>query len=162
MSLNKVMLIGNVGADPEIKTVGTGARVANLRIATSEKWTDKKSGERKEHTEWHSVVIWNDHLVAVVDKYVRKGSKLWIEGALKTRKWQDQKGNDRYSTEVVLQGYHGSLVMLDGPSGRSERADPDGINQDPDGAKRNVAAPMKAKKDWRDETPPMLSDEIPF
>ena len=113
-SLNKVMLIGNLGADPEIKSFQNGGKVANLRIATSETWKDKATGERKEKTEWHSVAIFNDGLVGVVERFLKKGSKVYIEGKLQTRKWQDQNGQDRYSTEVVLQGLGGSLVMLDG------------------------------------------------
>ena len=116
-SLNKVQLIGNVGADPEIRSMSSGSKVANLRIATSESWKDKATGERKEKTEWHSVVVWNDGLVGVIERYVSKGSKLFIEGQLQTRKWQDQSGADRYSTEVVLQGFGGSLILLDGPRG---------------------------------------------
>ncbi len=113
-SLNKVMLIGNLGADPEIRTMGSGDRVANLRIATSESWRDKTTGERREKTDWHSVVVFNDGLVGVIEKYLRKGAKVYVEGALQTRKWTDKDGNDRYSTEVVLQRYRGELTMLDG------------------------------------------------
>lgn len=116
-SLNRVMLIGNLGADPEIKSFQNGGKVANLRIATSETWKDKATGERKEKTEWHSVAIFNDGLVGVVERFLKKGSKVYIEGKLQTRKWQDQSGNDRYTTEVVLQGIGGSLVMLDGKRG---------------------------------------------
>jgi single-strand DNA-binding protein len=116
-SLNKVQLIGNLGADPEIRSFQNGGRVANLRIATSESWKDKATGERKEKTEWHTVAVFNDGLVGVVERYLKKGSKVYVEGQLQTRKWQDQSGNDRYSTEVVLQGYGSSLVMLDGVSG---------------------------------------------
>ena len=113
-SLNKVMLIGNLGADPEIRTFQNGGKVANLRIATSESWKDKATGERKEKTEWHSVAIFNDGLVGVVERFLKKGSKVYLEGQLQTRKWQDSSGADRYSTEVVLQGFGGTLVMLDG------------------------------------------------
>ena len=112
-SVNKVILVGNVGKDPEIRTTQDGRKFANLRVATSETWRDKMSGERKEKTEWHSVVVFNDALAKVVEQYVRKGSKLYIEGQLQTRKWQDQAGADRYSTEVVLQGFNGVLTMLD-------------------------------------------------
>tara|TARA_R110002012_G_C11579444_1_gene605233 strand:- start:848 stop:1315 length:468 start_codon:yes stop_codon:yes gene_type:complete len=115
-SLNKVMLIGNLGADPEIRTFGNGGKVCNLRIATSEKWRDKKTGESREKTEWHTVAIFSEGLVKVCENYLRKGSKVFIEGQLQTRKWQDQSGNDRYSTEVVLQGFNGTLTMLDGKS----------------------------------------------
>jgi single-strand DNA-binding protein len=113
-SVNKVILVGNVGADPEIRRTQSGSAIANLRIATSESWRDKNTGEKRERTEWHSVVVFTEGLVKVVEQYVKKGSKLYIEGQLQTRKWQDQSGNDRYSTEVVLQGFNAVLTMLDG------------------------------------------------
>ena len=113
-SLNKVMLIGNLGRDPEIRTFQNGGKVCNLRIATSERWRDKNTGENREKTEWHSVAIFNEGLVRVCEQYLRKGSKVYIEGQLQTRKWQDQSGADKYSTEVVLQGFNGSMIMLDG------------------------------------------------
>ncbi|MBL4749227.1 MAG: single-stranded DNA-binding protein [Amylibacter sp.] len=113
-SLNKVMIIGNLGADPEVRTFGNGGRVCNLRIATSESWRDKNTGERREKTEWHTVAIFSEGLVKICEQYLKKGSKVYVEGALQTRKWQDQSGNDRYSTEVVLQGFNGTLTMLDG------------------------------------------------
>nr|WP_137676498.1 single-stranded DNA-binding protein [Parerythrobacter lutipelagi] len=116
-SLNKVMLIGNLGADPEIRSFQNGGKVANLRIATSETWKDKNTGERQERTEWHTVAIFSEGLIGVVERYLRKGSKVYVEGQLQTRKWQDQSGNDRYSTEVVIRGMNGSLTMLDGASG---------------------------------------------
>jgi len=116
-SLNKVMLIGNLGADPEVRTFQNGGKVCNLRIATSERWRDKNTGENREKTEWHTVAIFSEGLVRVCEQYLRKGSKVFVEGALQTRKWQDQSGNDRYSTEVVLQGFGGTLTMLDGRSG---------------------------------------------
>ena len=118
-SVNKVILIGNLGADPEVKSFQNGGRIANLRIATSESWKDKASGERKERTEWHSVAVQSDGLVGVVERYLRKGSKVYIEGHLRTRKWQDQSGNDRYTTEISVGGMGGVLTMLDGPSGQS-------------------------------------------
>ena len=113
-SLNKVTLIGNLGADPEVRTFNNGGKVCNLRIATSERWRDKNTGENREKTEWHSVAIFSEGLVRVCEQYLRKGSSIYIEGKLQTRKWQDQSGNDRYSTEVVLQGFDSKLVMLDG------------------------------------------------
>lgn len=113
-SLNKVTLIGNLGADPEVRTFSNGNKVCNLRIATSERWRDKNTGENREKTEWHSVAIFSEGLVRVCEQYLRKGSSIYIEGKLQTRKWQDQSGNDRYSTEVVLQGFDSKLVMLDG------------------------------------------------
>ncbi|MBX7541261.1 single-stranded DNA-binding protein [Qipengyuania sphaerica] len=116
-SLNKVMLIGNLGADPEIRSFPNGGKVANLRIATSEQWKDRNTGERQERTEWHTVSIFSEGLINVVERFLRKGSKVFVEGQLQTRKWQDQQGNDRYSTEVVLRGFNGTLTMLDGPGG---------------------------------------------
>jgi single-strand DNA-binding protein len=116
-SLNKVMLIGNLGADPEVRSFQNGGKVANLRIATSETWKDRNTGERQEKTEWHTVAIFSEGLIGVVERYLRKGSKVYIEGSLQTRKWQDQSGNDRYSTEVVLRGLNGTLTMLDGAPG---------------------------------------------
>ena len=115
-SVNKVILVGNLGADPEVKSFQNGGRICNLRIATSENWKDKATGERKERTEWHSVVINGDGLIGVAERYLRKGSKVYIEGSLRTRKWQDQSGNDRYSTEINV-GMNGVLTMLDGAPG---------------------------------------------
>lgn len=116
-SVNKVILVGNLGRDPESRSFQNGGKVVNLRIATSESWKDKMSGERKEKTEWHSVAIFNEGLANVAERFLRKGSKVYIEGALQTRKWQDQQGNDKYSTEIVLQGFNSVLTMLDGPGG---------------------------------------------
>ncbi len=116
-SLNKVMLIGNLGADPEVKSFQNGGKVCNLRIATSEQWKDKNTGERQEKTEWHTVAIFSEGLVSVAERFLRKGSKVYIEGQLQTRKWQDAQGNDRYSTEIVLRGFNGTLTMLDSPGG---------------------------------------------
>ena len=113
-SVNKVILIGNLGADPEVRTFQNGGKVANLRIATSETWKDKNTGERREKTEWHTVAIFQEGLVRIAEQYLKKGSKVYIEGKLQTRKWQDQSGQDRYSTEVVLNGFDGTLTMLDG------------------------------------------------
>ncbi|WP_027258769.1 single-stranded DNA-binding protein [Leisingera aquimarina] len=113
-SLNKVMLIGNLGRDPEVRSFQNGGKVCNLRIATSENWKDRNTGERRERTEWHSVAIFSEGLVRVAEQYLRKGSKVYIEGQLQTRKWQDQSGQDRYSTEIVLQGFGSTLTMLDG------------------------------------------------
>lgn len=121
------MIIGNLGRDPEIRSFSNGGKVANLRIATSETWKDKMTGEKKERTEWHTVSIMNDGLVGVVERYLKKGSKVYIEGQLETRKWQDQSGADKYSTEIVLRGFGGTLQMLDGKPGGS------------DGGSRNVS-----------------------
>ncbi|MFD1511230.1 single-stranded DNA-binding protein [Lacimonas salitolerans] len=116
-SVNKVILVGNLGRDPEVRTFQNGGKVCNLRIATSETWKDRNTGERKERTEWHTVAIFQEGLVRIAEQYLKKGSKVYLEGKLQTRKWQDQSGQDRYSTEVVLQGFDGVLTMLDGRSG---------------------------------------------
>jgi single-strand DNA-binding protein len=116
-SVNKVILVGNLGRDPESRTFSNGGKVVELRIATSESWKDRNTGERKEKTEWHTVKVFNEGLANVAERYLRKGSKVYIEGALTTRKWQDQQGQDRYSTEIVLQGFNSVLTMLDGAPG---------------------------------------------
>jgi single-strand DNA-binding protein len=134
-SVNKVILLGNLGADPEIKSFANGGRIANMRIATSENWRDKASGERREKTEWHNVVINNDNLVPIVEKFLRKGSKVYIEGAIQTRKWQDRDGNDRYTTEVVVGRFNGTLTLLDGRGeGGSAGGGDSGFDDAPRGA----------------------------
>ncbi len=157
-SVNKVILVGNLGRDPEIRTLNSGDRVANLRIATSETWRDKSTGERKEKTEWHSVVIFNDNIVKVVENYLKKGSTVYIEGSLQTRKWTDQAGVEKYSTEVVLQKFRGELTML---GGRNEGAGSGGgyASGDDYGSGMTSGAPAKAsgpKESFE------LDDEIPF
>jgi single-strand DNA-binding protein len=135
-SLNKVMLIGNVGKDPEVRSFANGGKVCSFSLATSENWKDKTSGERREKTDWHNISIFNENLVRIVEQYVKKGSKLYIEGALQTRKWQDQSGADRYTTEVVLQNFNGTLVLLDGRSeggGGARGGGAGGYNQDDGG-----------------------------
>jgi single-strand DNA-binding protein len=117
-SVNKVILVGNLGADPEIRRTQDGRPIVNLRIATSESWRDRNSGERRERTEWHRVVIFNEGLAKVAEQYLKKGAKVYLEGQLQTREWEDQQGQKRYSTEVVLQGFNSTLTMLDGPGGR--------------------------------------------
>ena len=144
-SINKVILIGNLGADPEIRHTQAGKPIANLRIATTETWRDKNSGERKENTQWHTVVIFSEGLCKVADQYLRKGSKIYLEGQLQTRKWQDRDGNDRYSTEVVLQNFGGTLVMLDGKQ--------DGGQQASGGVKAPADQPSFARDDMDDEVP---------
>jgi single-strand DNA-binding protein len=124
-SVNKVILIGNLGRDPEIRTTQDGTKVANLSVATSEQWRDKNSGERREKTEWHRVVVFNDRLVDVIEKYLKKGATIYIEGALQTRKWTDQSGAEKYTTEIVLQKYRGELTMLGGRGGGGGGSDLD-------------------------------------
>ena len=121
-SINKVILVGNLGADPEIRQTKDGRPIANLSVATGESWKDKNTGERKEKTEWHRVVIFNEGLAKIAEQYLRKGSKVYLEGQLQTRKWQDQNGQDKYTTEVVLQGYNGNLTMLDSRQGGGDFA----------------------------------------
>jgi single-strand DNA-binding protein len=154
-SVNKVILVGNLGADPEIRTLNSGDRVANLRVATSETWRDRASGERKERTEWHRVVIFNDNLVKVAESYLRKGSKVYIEGAIQTRKWTDQSGQEKYSTEVVLQKFRGELTMLDGRGGDAERDSGDYGGGFGGGQRNQSSGP-------REDFSADLDDEIPF
>jgi len=133
-SVNKVILIGNLGADPEIRSLNNGGKVCTLSVATSENWKDKSTGERREKTEWHRVVVFGDGLVRVCENYLKKGAKIYVEGALQTRKWQDRDGNDKYTTEVVLQGFGGTLTMLDSRnSGGGGGGGGGGYNQDPGG-----------------------------
>lgn len=154
-SVNKVILIGNLGADPEIRTFQNGGKVANLRIATSENWKDRNTGERKERTEWHSVAIHADGLVGVVEQYLKKGAKVYIEGKLETRKWQDQAGNDRYSTEVVIRPFGGTIEMLDGR--RDATADDvrrDAGTRAPQNQSRQAAeSAADTRQDYDDEIP---------
>jgi single-strand DNA-binding protein len=152
-SVNKVILIGNLGADPEIRTLNSGDRVANLRIATSESWRDRASGEKKERTEWHRVVIFNDNLVKVAESYLRKGAKVYIEGAIQTRKWTDQAGVEKYSTEIVLQKFRGELTMLDG------KGDSGG---DYDAGAGFSSGPRTQPSGPRESFSADLDDEIPF
>ena len=151
-SVNKVIILGNLGRDPEVRSFQNGGKVCNLRIATSETWKDKNSGERKERTEWHSVAIFSEGLVRVAEQYLRKGSKVYIEGQLQTRKWQDQSGQDRYSTEIVLQGFDAKLVMLDGPSGEGQRDTGGGYDRDQSSGYGAGGSPMGGD----------MGDEIPF
>jgi single-strand DNA-binding protein len=160
-SVNKVILVGNLGAEPEIRTLTSGDRVANLRVATSETWRDRTSGERKERTEWHRVVIFNDNLVKVAENYLRKGSKVYIEGALQTRKWTDQSGQEKFSTEVVLQKFRGELTMLDG---KGEGGSGGGGGDDYGGGYSGGGggAPRAKPSGPREDFSADLDDEIPF
>jgi len=164
-SVNKVILVGNLGRDPEIRRTQDGRPIANLRIATSDTWRDKATGERREKTEWHSVVIFNENLCKLAEQYLRKGSKVFIEGALQTRKWQDQSGQDRYSTEVVLQGFNGNLTMLDGRSGGMSEGgqsdyggDTGGYSDAPPARSPSRGGGAKSSGNFDKQ----LDDEIPF
>ena len=160
-SVNKVILIGNLGKDPEIRRTQDGRPIANLRIATSENLRDKATGERREKTEWHSVVIFNENLCKIAEQYLKKGSKVFIEGSLQTRKWQGQDGQDRYSTEVVLQGFNGNLTMLDGRAGGASAGMQESGQADYGGETGYSDAP-RAKGKGAAGIDKQLDDEIPF
>ena len=154
-SVNKVILVGNLGQDPEVKSFQNGGKVCNLRVATSENWKDKMTGERKERTEWHSVAIFGEGLAGVAERFLRKGSKVYLEGQLRTRKWQDQSGNDRYSTEVVLQGPGAVMTMLDGaPGGGSGGGSGGGGGSSSGGGSSGGSSGPNFDND--------LDDEVPF
>ena len=164
-SVNKVIIIGNLGRDPEVRTFQNGGKVCNLRIATSENWNDRNTGEKRERTEWHSVAIFNENLARLAEQYLRKGSKVYVEGKLETRKWQDQSGQDRYTTEVVLRPYAGELTFLDGRDGGSAGqigADQGGYGDSygggyDSGPSDNMGGGGRSPAPSRD-----LDDEIPF
>jgi single-strand DNA-binding protein len=154
-SVNKVILVGNLGADPEIRRTQDGRPVANLRVATSESWRDKATGERREKTEWHRVVIFNEGLCRVAEQYLKKGAKVYLEGQLQTRKWTDKEGVERFSTEVVLQGFNSQLTMLDRAGGGGAEADNEFGSAGPTTTRERKPALVGAKRDDMD-------DEIPF
>jgi single-strand DNA-binding protein len=159
-SVNKVILVGNLGKDPEIRRTQDGRPIANLSVATSENWRDKATGERREKTEWHRVVIFNEQLCKIAEQYLKKGAKVYLEGALQTRKWQDQSGQDKYSTEVVLQGFNSVLTMLDRAGGGAEGGSYDNGNADfgspgPTASRERKPAMAGGRRDDMD-------DEIPF
>ena len=160
-SVNKVILVGNLGRDPEIRSTQDGQRIANFTLATSESWRDRVSGERKERTEWHRVVIFNDRLSEIAEKYLKKGAKVYVEGALQTRKWTDNAGVEKYSTEVVLTRFRGELTMLDSARDRAGGAPMEGGYDEGDagsfGSTRTAAAPARGRAANAD-----LDDEIPF
>ena len=155
-SVNKVILVGNLGRDPEIRTTQDGKEIANLTLATSESWRDRNTGERREKTEWHRIVVFNDGLVGVIKNYLHKGSKIYVEGALQTRKWTDQSGVEKYSTEVVLQGFGSTLTMLDTKSAGASEGHSSGSNYQV-GYSSNTSVPSQQHNITAD-----LDDEIPF
>lgn len=157
-SVNKVIIVGNIGADPEIRRSQDGRAIVNLRVATSEAWRDKATGERREKTEWHRVVIFNEGLAKVAEQYLKKGMKVYLEGQLQTREWEDQQGAKRYATEIVLQGFNSTLTMLDGPSGG-------GARNDGDRAPHGGSSDSRASFGQGSRAPAMtgdMDDEIPF
>lgn len=158
-SVNKVILIGHLGADPEIRRTQDGKPIASLRLATSDTWRDKASGERRERTEWHTVVVFNENLAKIVEQYVKKGSKIYVEGSLATRKWQDQNGNDRYSTEIVLTGFNGSIALLDRAEGSGYRA---GGNSPDDYGTSSSRSTSSRASDGPGDFSRDMNDDIPF
>jgi single-strand DNA-binding protein len=163
-SLNKVMLIGNLGKDPEVRSFQNGGKVCNFSLATSENWKDKNSGERREKTDWHNVAIFNENLVRIAEQYLKKGSKVYIEGSLQTRKWQDQSGADKYTTEVVLQNFNGTLVLLDRAegSGGGQRGGGGGYNQDEGGGYGGGGAQRGSGASRPGAFDSDLDDDVPF
>jgi single-strand DNA-binding protein len=165
-SLNKVMLIGNLGKDPEVRSFQNGGKVCNFSLATSESWKDKNSGERREKTDWHNVAIFNENLVRIAEQYLKKGSKVYIEGSLQTRKWQDQSGADKYTTEVVLQNFNGTLVLLDraegGGMGGGQRGGGGGYNQDDGGYGGGGGAARGGGASRPSAFDSDLDDDVPF
>lgn len=162
-SVNKVILVGNLGKDPEVRTLQSGAKVCNLSVATSESWNDRQSGERKERTEWHRVVIFNDRLADVAERYLRKGRKVYLEGAIETRKYTDQSGQEKYTTEVVLRNFRGELVLLDSAGGAEGGAGESGGYRERAPAQRATAgAPRSSGPSWDAPKGGDLDDEIPF
>ena len=155
-SVNKVILVGNLGADPEIRSLNSGDRVANLRVATSETWRDRSTGERREKTEWHRVVVFNENIVKVCEQYLRKGAKVYVEGALQTRKYQDSSGAERFSTEIVLQKFRGELTMLEGRGEGGEASEGGGYSG------CFSSGPRAQSSGPREEFSADLDDEIPF
>ncbi len=163
-SVNKVTLIGNLGRDPELRSTQDGMRIANLTIATSESWRDRVSGERKERTEWHRVVIFNERLAEIAEKYLKKGAKVYVEGALQTRKWTDNSGQERYTTEIVLQRYRGELTMLDGARGGASAGPPMDAGYDEGFGDETPARSAPATSGRGAARKPVndLDDDIPF
>ena len=162
MSLNKVTLIGNLGADPEIRSMQNGAKVASFNLATTDSWKDKTTGERKNKTEWHKIAVFSENLVKLIESYIKKGSKIYIEGALQTRKWQDKDGNERYTTEIVLQGYNCRIEMLDGKKDSS--GDSSNFNQGDSDYDSNSSQSSKKSSKSRDTSidEDDFVDEVPF
>ena len=163
-SVNKVILLGNLGRDPDIRTMQNGKKVCTFSIATSDSWKDKETGEKKEKTEWHRVVIFNEGLVGVVENYVKKGSKLYLEGSLQTRKWTDDSGTEKYTTEVIVQGYGGRIDMLDGKNNNNNKdipEEPKNMSEKSENLKQD-STNQESKKDAKSESLDDLDDEIPF
>lgn len=163
-SVNKVILVGNLGQDPEVRSFANGGKIANLRIATSETWRDKNSGERKERTEWHTVTIHAEPLVRLAEQYLKKGSKVYVEGQLETRKWQDQSGNDRYSTEVALRPFRSELTMLDAPGSNDDRERQQAERRSQQSARQSSYDAQRPSGGYGGSAAntPDFSDEVPF
>ena len=161
-SVNKVILLGNLGRDPDVRTMQNGKKVCTFSIATSNSWKDKETGEKKEKTEWHRVVVFNEGLVDVVENYVKKGSKLYIEGSLQTRKWTDDSGNEKYTTEVIIQGYGGRIDILSAKGSNQELTEePKNLKND-DSSKKSIDAKENKEKDIDDKSDNLNEEDIPF
>jgi single-strand DNA-binding protein len=158
-SINKAILVGNLGADPEVRNLPSGGKVVNLSIATSESWKDKNTGEKREKTEWHRVVIFNEGLAGIAEQYLRKGSRVYLEGQIQTRKWQDQSGQDKYSTEIVLQGFQANLTLLDRNEGGGNRPPP---ANSPDDYGRTSSRESGSRNAGGSGAPAGMDDDIPF
>jgi single-strand DNA-binding protein len=161
-SVNKVILVGNLGRDPEVRTTQAGSKIVNLSLATSDTWNDRSSGERKERTEWHRIVIFNERLADVAERYLRKGRKVYVEGALETRKWTDQSGQEKFTTEVVLRNFRGELVLLDSGRGEDSATETTGFNRDRAPPARAATDAPRPAPSWEAPKGGDLDDEIPF
>lgn len=152
-SVNKVTLVGNLGKDPEVRTTQSGGKIVNLTLATSESWTDKRTGERKERTEWHRVVIFNEHIAGVAERFLRKGRRVYLEGTLRTRKWTDQSGQEKYTTEVCIEQFKGDLVLIDNSRDNEQTQDQ---------SRSNSGGRSSGRQEWNNSSNNDLDDEIPF
>ena len=161
-SVNKVILLGNLGQDPDIRTMQNGKKVCTFSLATSDSWKDKETGEKKEKTEWHRVVVFNEGLIGVVESYIKKGTKLYLEGALQTRKWTDDKGVEKYTTEVVIQGYGGRIDIVSAKSNNKELSQDQGISETNDDPKKEIDSKDSKEKNIDDKSDNLNEEDIPF
>ena len=161
-SVNKVILLGNLGRDPDIRTMQNGKKVCSFSMATSDSWKDKETGEKKEKTEWHRVVVFNEGLVGVIENYVKKGTKLYIEGSLQTRKWTDDSGNEKYTTEIVIQGYGGRIDILSAKGSNQEFTEEPKKLKNDDSSKKEIDAKENKEKDIDDKSDNLNDEDIPF
>ena len=161
-SVNKVILLGNLGQDPDVRTMQSGKKIATMSIATSDSWKDKDTGEKKEKTEWHRIVVFNEGLVGVVENYIKKGTKLYIEGALQTRKWTDDSGTEKYTTEVVIQGYGGRIDIVSAKGNNQEQSENQDVLENNDVAKKAIDSKDKKEQSIDDKSDNLKEEDIPF